>query len=102
MSSANRRLLRRQNPEPASGAERTDICLHPQSKEPGKQLLWRPATILGMHVDRWPNAFTAKQKIDRSVTVVTRKRQLCDDRHYAPVFSIARVPTSMLATTRGK
>ena len=87
MNSANRRLLRRQNPEPASGAERTDICLRPQSKEPGKPLLWRPATILGMHVDRRPNAFTAKQKIDRSATVVTQKRQLCDDRHYAPVFA---------------
>ena len=49
MSSANRRLLRRQNPEPASGAERT-----------------------------------------------------CDDRHYAPALLIARIQTSMPATTRGK
>jgi hypothetical protein len=40
-----------------------------------------------MPVDRRPNVFTAKQKIDRSVTDVTRKRQLCDDRHYAPVFA---------------
>jgi hypothetical protein len=55
-----------------------------------------------MHVDRRPNAFTAKQKIDRSVTVVTLKRQLCDNRHYAPALLIARIQTSMPATTRGK